>query len=87
MAGAQDSDQSPLMVWLVLTSFGKGPMEVLKQKGGRITFLCFLARREETGRVEVRGEVGSGRSARAIPVPEAGRALPEAVAMGLQKQF
>lgn len=62
-------------------------MEVLKQKGGRITFLCFLARREEPGRVEVRGEVGSGRSARAIPVPEAGRALPEAVAMGLQRQF
>lgn len=62
-------------------------MEVLKQKDGQITFLCFLARREEPGRVEVRGEEGSGRSARAIPVPEAGRAPPEAVALGLQRQF
>lgn len=72
---------------LVLTSLGKGPMEVLQQKSGWITFLCFLARREEPGKVEVRGETGSGRSERAILVPEAGRALPEAVAVGLQRQF
>lgn len=46
-----------------------------------------FGKKRRARRVEVRAEMGSGRSARAILVPEAGRALPEAVAMGLQRQF